>query len=61
MENDTAFYAVSYVLTRLAVIAGFGYLFYLVLRPERAEARTETARQYRGLLRVTVGPCGKST
>lgn len=45
MENDITVYAASYVFTRLAVLAGFAYLFYQVLRPARAEARSRTAQQ----------------
>jgi len=38
MENDIAMYAASFLFARLAVLAGFAYLFYMVLR-RPAEAR----------------------
>jgi len=44
VENDITVYAASYVFTRLAVLGGFGYLFYQILRPARAEARFRTAQ-----------------
>lgn len=44
MENDITIHAISYVFTRLAVIAGFGYLFYRVLRPARAGIRLRSAQ-----------------
>ncbi len=44
MENDIATAAASYVLIRITVLLGFGYLFYRVLKPARAVARRGPAR-----------------
>jgi len=46
MANDIAVYAVSYMFARVAVIAGFAYLFYLVLRrPAGSGAQAATHRR----------------
>jgi len=46
MENDIALMAAGYLLTRIGVLAAFGYLVYRVLRPAPAKARIESSREF---------------
>jgi hypothetical protein len=41
MVNDIVVYTVTYVTTRVAVLIGFGYVFYHFLCPARATAYTD--------------------
>lgn len=46
METDIALMASGYLLTRLGVLAAFGYLTYRVLRPKPAKARVRSQGNY---------------
>ena len=46
MENDIAFIAAGYLLTRIGVLIAFGYLCYRVLRPAPGKVRIETHGEY---------------
>jgi len=46
MENDLAFIAAGYLLTRIGVLIAFGYLCYRVLRPAPDKVRIETHSEY---------------
>ena len=41
MENDIALVATGYIMTRLAIIAAFGWMVYRVLRSRPVKARVE--------------------
>ena len=41
MENDISMYVAGYAGLRLAILAGFAYVFYRILRPAPALARIE--------------------
>lgn len=46
MENDIALIAVGYILTRIGVLAAFGYLAYRILRPTPAKVRIQANREF---------------
>ena len=46
MENDIAFVAMGYVLSRIGILAAFGYLFYRILKPKPVRARTKSQSNY---------------
>ena len=46
MENEIALIASGYVLTRIGLLAAFGYLVYRVLRPAPVEVRIKTQSEY---------------
>ena len=46
MENDIALIAIGYVLTRVGVLAAFGYLVYRVLSRKPASARIQSQSNY---------------
>ena len=41
MENDFTLVATGYIVARIALLAAFGWVFYLVLRPRRRKIRVE--------------------
>ena len=46
MENDIALIASGYVLARIAVLAGFAYFIYRVLRPAPQKVRIQSQSEY---------------
>ena len=47
VESDIVMYTAGYVAARLALMAGFGYVLYHVLRPARSTVRSIAGRYRR--------------
>ena len=45
MENDIALVAIGYVLSRIGILAAFGYLFYRILKSKLKPARVRVKPQ----------------
>ncbi|MGB5440474.1 MAG: hypothetical protein WBN57_08385 [Gammaproteobacteria bacterium] len=46
MENDIALVATGYVLSRIGILAAFGYLFYRVLKREPKRVRVKSQSNF---------------
>lgn len=46
MENDIALVAAGYVLSRIGILAAFGYLFYRVLKREPKRVRVKSQSNF---------------
>ena len=45
MENDIALVAIGYLLSRIGILAAFGYLFYRILKSKIKPARVRVKSQ----------------